>query len=133
VTATDLDGRYEFANLPAGRYNVSASKGAYLTTMWGQQKPMGLSTPIDLAPGQTLERVDFSLPRGGVITGRILDEFGEPLAGLEMSALLSRTINGKGSPASRLRIDRRSRRVPAVRPRAGTVCRQGHMAGIGCS
>jgi len=95
VTATDADGRYELTNVPAGRYNVSASKGAYLTAMWGQQKPMELPTPIDLAPGQTLDRVDFSLPRGGVIAGRVVDEFGEGLAGLEMAALRSVTINGK--------------------------------------
>jgi protocatechuate 3,4-dioxygenase beta subunit len=95
VTTTGADGRYEFTNLPAGRYSVSASKAAYLTTWWGQQKSMEPGTPIDLVQGQTLERVDFSLPRGGVITGRIVDEFGDPLAGLEMAAMRSVTINGK--------------------------------------
>ena len=29
---------------------------------------------------QTIERVDFSLPHGGIITGRILDGYGEPLS-----------------------------------------------------
>jgi protocatechuate 3,4-dioxygenase beta subunit len=95
VTTTGADGRYEFTNLPAGRYNVTASKGAFITVSWGQQRPMESSKPIDLAPGQNLERVDFSLLRGGVIAGRIVDEFGEPLAGLELAAMRSVTINGK--------------------------------------
>src|SRR5947208_2027116 len=35
TTTTDVDGRYEFTDLPAGRYVVNASKGAYVTVVWG--------------------------------------------------------------------------------------------------
>ena len=32
-------------------------------------------------------RIDFALPRGGVIAGRVTDELGEPLAGVRMQAM----------------------------------------------
>ena len=37
--------------------------------------------------GQTVDRIDFALSRGGVITGRITDQNGEPQAGVQMNAL----------------------------------------------
>ena len=39
-----------------------------------------------------MDRIDFSLPRGGVIAGRITDELGEPMAGVRMTALRYRYL-----------------------------------------
>ena len=49
---------------------------------------------IDVLDGQTVEKIDFSLPRGGVITGRILDEFGDPVADVQVGAMRSMYTGG---------------------------------------
>src|SRR5215831_4942751 len=59
LATTDADGKYEFADLPSGRYNLSASKGSYLSISWGQQQPNEPGKPIVVATGETIERVDF--------------------------------------------------------------------------
>jgi hypothetical protein len=79
-TTTDDDGRYEFARLTAGRYQLSASKGGYVSLEYGQRRPFESGRPLDLRNGQVLEKIDFSLPAGGVVTGRVVDEMGEPVA-----------------------------------------------------
>ena len=86
LTTTDADGRYEFAELPSGRYSVTAAKGGYVALQSGQQRPFEPGNPIALADGETLANVDIALPRGSVITGRITDEFGEPIAMAQVSA-----------------------------------------------
>ena len=43
--------------------------------------------PLDVGNAQIVERIDFALPRGGVIAGRVTDELGEPLAGVRMQAM----------------------------------------------
>jgi hypothetical protein len=81
-TTTDGEGRYKFEQLPAGRYTLTATKGGYVTLQYGQRYPFEPGTPVTLTDKQTLEKVDFSLPRGSVIAARITDEFGEPLTGV---------------------------------------------------
>lgn len=76
---TDADGSYELTELPAGTYQLSASKGGYVRLMYGQRTAMGTGRPLELATGQALDKIDFSLPRGGVIVGRVVDEFGDPV------------------------------------------------------
>lgn len=89
ATADD-DGRYEFVELPAGRFYLSASRGGYVTLQYGGTWPPATSTasdpgrPLSLVAAQVLNDVDFALPRGGVITGRIIDEFGEPVTGVQV-------------------------------------------------
>jgi carboxypeptidase family protein len=92
--SADGDGVYEFKNLSAGRYYLSASKNAYVRLMWGQEQPAAQGKPIDVAAGERIDRMDFALPRGGVITGRIYDEFGEPLPGLRVTAVPRAAANG---------------------------------------
>lgn len=84
---TDTEGRYEFTELPAARYTVSASKASYVTLQFGQQRAFEPGRPLELADGQIAGSVDFSLPRGSVITGRISDEYGEPIAQVQVFAM----------------------------------------------
>jgi protocatechuate 3,4-dioxygenase beta subunit len=84
LTTTDGDGRYEFADLADGRYIVTASKGGYVTLQYGQRRAFEPGRQVTLTPGQQVNDVDVTLPRGSVIAGRIADEFGEPIAGAQI-------------------------------------------------
>jgi protocatechuate 3,4-dioxygenase beta subunit len=95
IASTDEQGRWELRDLPAGRFSLSASKAGYVTLQFGQRRPFEQGRPIDLRDGQTLENVTFNLPRGGVIAGRVNDEFGEPVAEAMVMALRYRYFNGQ--------------------------------------
>ena len=84
---TDADGRYEFPNLPAGRYSLSVARSGFVSLSFGQQRPFEQGRPLDLASAQQADKIDFALPRGGVIAGRVTDELGEPLAGVRVQAM----------------------------------------------
>ena len=94
-TATDAQGRYEFADLPSGRYTLKASKTAYVTLEYGQRRAFEAGKPIELGDGVTLEKIDFSLPRGCVISGTVVDDLGEPVALARVAALRSSFEEGK--------------------------------------
>jgi hypothetical protein len=87
LATTDANGAYEIKDLPAGRYQLNASKGSFVQLQYGQLRPFEPGKPLEIANGQTVEKVDFSLPRGGIITGRILDEFGEPTSDVQVMAM----------------------------------------------
>jgi len=95
LVTTDATGRYEFKEVRAGRYTVTASKaGPYLNMAYGQQRATDPAKPIDVLEGQTVERIDFALPLGGVITGRILDEFGDAVADVQVAAVRNMYAGG---------------------------------------
>jgi len=96
--STDLSGRYEIADLPAGRYIVTASRAGFVAISHGQTRPNEMGRPLDISDGQTVERINFSLPRGAAITGRIVDEYGEPVAGASVQAMQMRYVDGRQQP-----------------------------------
>lgn len=85
---TDANGAFTFLALPAGRYNLSASKPGHVSVSYGQRRPGAgrPGTPIQLADGQKLQ-VNLQIPRGGVITGAVVDENGEAIPGTPVRAL----------------------------------------------
>jgi hypothetical protein len=84
---TDADGRFEFIRLPAARYTINVMRSGYVTLSFGQQRPFEPGKPLNLGDGEVAEKIDFALPRGSVIIGRITDEDGEPMAGARVQAM----------------------------------------------
>src|SRR5579872_3822238 len=84
---TDDSGVYDITELPPGRYMVSVTKTGFVTLSYGQRRPLQAGTPLQLADGQQLKGVDFKVPRGSVIAGRLLDEDGEPMPGASVNVL----------------------------------------------
>jgi len=92
---TDASGRYEIAALPAGRYTVSFSRTNYVRASFGQRRPTGPGALVEIANGQIVTSIDAALQLAGVITGRILDEFGDPLTNVQVQPMRSQFINGE--------------------------------------
>ena len=92
--STDEKGAWELRDLPAGRYSITVMKGGYVQLSYGQRRPFEQGQPVELADGQVVEKLDVSLPKGSVITGRIYDEFGEPVSGARVSAMRNRFVAG---------------------------------------
>ena len=70
---TDQDGFYRITNVAAGSYEAfpSAPGFVYAADMWAQSVIVG--------EGENVEGINFSLVRGGVITGRVTDADERPL------------------------------------------------------
>jgi len=94
LSTTDADGRFELRDLPAGRWTISATKGGFVTQQFGQRHPFESVEPIDLADGQRFT-ANFTLSRGSAITGRVSDEFGDPITGARVQVLRSQVQQGR--------------------------------------
>jgi Carboxypeptidase regulatory-like domain len=81
-TLTDDNGVFELTELPAGRYTLTASKTGFIALSYGQRRPFQSGTPLQLRDGQQMGGIEFRLPRGSVVAGRVFDETGDPMPGV---------------------------------------------------
>ena len=92
---TDTEGRFEFRDLPAGRFNLSANKSGFVTVHYGQTRPFEAGKAIDLTEAQVMDKADITMPRGSVISGRLVDEFGDPIADAIVNSMRSVWTGGR--------------------------------------
>jgi hypothetical protein len=92
---TDAEGRFDFRDLPAGRFTLQSSKSGFVSVQYGQMRPFEQGRPIELADKQSLDNADINMPRGSVIAGRIVDEFGDPLPDVSVTAMRQSWTNGR--------------------------------------
>jgi protocatechuate 3,4-dioxygenase beta subunit len=94
-TTTDDQGRYAVTTLSAGSYTITASKAGFVDASYGQRRPLQPGTPLQVADGQQAANIDLRLVRGGVITGHVVDEDGEPLLRALVTVQRYRYVNGE--------------------------------------
>ncbi len=86
AASTDNDGRFEIKKVDPGRYEFVASHTAYISQRY-QARGTNDGAILALVPGQEVNAVLFRLVRGGAITGRVIDEAGEPMVSVTVSVL----------------------------------------------
>jgi hypothetical protein len=95
---TDTTGRFELAGVPAGSYSLTAARAGYLTIEFGQRRPREAGRTIDVQDREVVEDIDLALPRASALSGRIVDELGEPAAGVRVEAMDNRYVRGRREP-----------------------------------
>jgi beta-lactamase regulating signal transducer with metallopeptidase domain len=98
AAVTDDQGRYELVGLPAGRFTVVALKDGFMTTEYGQDVSAPAGRPIELSDGEVFERADVLLVAGGVLSGQILDDRGEPQGSVVVRAMKQQFVDGVAVP-----------------------------------
>jgi hypothetical protein len=93
---TDDNGRFELTELPAGKWYLSVAKIGFLTQPVGARRPFEPAQPVALEAGGQAT-IDVALTRAGAIVGRVYDEAGEPISGVQMNVLRARMTQQKRS------------------------------------
>jgi Carboxypeptidase regulatory-like domain len=84
---TDEAGRFEFPDLAAGTYQIMVTpRSGFVRTPRPQ--------PVEVGDGETAS-IAIRLERTGAITGRVLDEGGDPLARVRVSAFRRQRLAGR--------------------------------------
>lgn len=93
---SDAEGKFAFEKVEPGTYLLGAEKTGYLQLTYGATSMRSGGTPLTLAPGQQMKDLQFKLIPQGVITGKVLDEDGEPVSGgTQITVLQQRGRGGK--------------------------------------
>lgn len=94
LVTTDSDGLFNLRDLPSGEYRLTASRSGFTSLLFGQRRPLEAPTSINLAEGATFT-ANLALVRGGAIHGRVIDRYGDPIAGTRVQVLRSRMVQGQ--------------------------------------
>ena len=70
TTTTDAQGQFSFQRLPSGQFTLNVNHSQFLATSYGQRRPGGQGTAIQLVDGQQVS-VKIPMVTGGVITGMV--------------------------------------------------------------
>ena len=93
---TSEDGRFEFSQLKAGKYSLEGAKRGFISSAYEQHEQY--STAIVTGPEFATEQLVLRLTPMALITGHVVDEFGDPVR----SANLILYLENHGAGMSRI-------------------------------
>jgi hypothetical protein len=99
---SDAAGRFSIKDIRPGRYVLTAERNGFVRGEYGAQGQSRRGTVLTLSSGQVMKDVVFRLVPHGVITGRVLDEDGDVIAGVQMQVMKYGYVQGRRTlvPAS---------------------------------
>src|SRR5215471_551770 len=100
AAVTDSDGHFLVESVPASRYIVNA----FAPALFGSSEKV-----VAVDQGEAVGGIDVTLQRGGVITGRVADQRGQPVVNVVVDVI---ELDGAGRP-----------RRPSVQNIDSSICR----------
>ncbi len=92
---SDASGRFAIAGIQPGRYVLTAERAGFVVAHYGRRRQSRRGSVLALAAGERLQDVVFRLTPHGVVTGRVLDEEGDTVAGAKVEALRTSSLQGR--------------------------------------
>lgn len=92
---SDASGRFSVTGIEPGKYRISITRNGFVDQEYGASDYLRFGPPVTLAAKQQLRDLTIKMTPNAVITGRILDEDGEPMAGVQVEAMRYRYTQGK--------------------------------------
>jgi protocatechuate 3,4-dioxygenase beta subunit len=102
TATTDADGNYRLTGVAPGSYRVVAYAPAHVAE--GDTNPFTPGKPVNVAEGETVENINFSLTRGGVVTGTVTDPDGRAVIAESVKAY-KLDANGKRQKSNAMALD----------------------------
>ena len=88
---TDHDGFYRITNVPPGSYDVAPSAPAYVLL-----DTSGRGKSVIVGEGENVDGINFSLVRGGVVTGKVTDADGRPVIAQQINLFQADVFDRQG-------------------------------------
>jgi hypothetical protein len=91
---TDADGGFVLTDVSSGRYRVMAAHNGYIQGAHGQARPLDAFEPVVATVGRTTEIDPIPLFRGGIVSGLVVDDQGDPVVGRVIQVVRRTFRNG---------------------------------------
>ncbi len=93
--ATDESGAFVFDDIEPGRYVLQVTKAGFLIGGFGPSSPNSATSVFTLEAGQTMTGVVISLTSKSTITGNVIDQDGDPVPYVSVTAYYERYLSGR--------------------------------------
>ncbi len=119
VTATDSNGNFAMGTPEPGTYRLTADHPGFLSAQFGARGPAKAGTPLVLERGQKVTGIRVNLYPQAVISGRVVDEDGEPVPNIDVQVSRLQYMQGRkqlSRAGSRITDDRGEYRIFSLAP-----------------
>jgi protocatechuate 3,4-dioxygenase beta subunit len=95
VGVSDASGHFQIQDVEPGKFRLWVERTGFVGAQYGAKTPSVAGTILALQKSQKLKDIDFKLIPQGVITGRVLDEDGDPVQNVQIQTMRSMYLRGK--------------------------------------
>jgi hypothetical protein len=92
---TDAEGKFRIEGVEPGEYRLMAERQGFVTQQYGAKRQYSAGMAIQVTAGLEVKGLEMRMTPQAVVTGRVLDEEGEPLANAMVQVYQQRYMQGK--------------------------------------
>jgi len=119
---TDASGAFAFTNVGPIAYTVVASYRGYGDGAVGKTWPLGSPAAISPGPDETIDGLTIRLWPPATVTGRVLDERGKPVSGIQVTGIGIASPEGRAGSGYATTNEFGEYRMPVAVPGSLAVC-----------